>query len=83
MQIEYYGEVNGDLQRIQSLDPLSINSSIPQGSVIGCILSLIYINELQKLCKPLCVLFAVDVFLLFECPKQDIVNTNNEIVNTL
>lgn len=62
-------------------DPLTINCSIPQSSVIGWLLFQ-YINELPKLCKPVCVLFADDVYLLFKCHKQAFAYTNNDIINT-
>lgn len=42
------------------------NSSIPQGSVLGCILFLIYINNLPSIVDTDCVIFADDISLLFE-----------------
>lgn len=55
---------NNKLKNIKS-DIKIINNSIPQGSVIGCILFLLYINDLPKCINATSILFADDVSLLF------------------
>lgn len=65
VQIEHYDDITGEFQSIES-NPLTTNCSIPQGRVIGCLLFLIYINEIPKVCKPLCVFFADNVSILID-----------------
>lgn len=62
-------------------DIIQTNNSIPQGSVLGCILFLIYINDLPKIISDSCILFADDISILTSC-KTDI-NLNNKFVDIL
>lgn len=71
VQLEHLDERAGALRSARS-DFLTTNWSIPQGSVLGCILFLIYINDLPKICDTLCLLFADDISLLFKVRKNDI-----------
>lgn len=64
VQIQNINNRTGEIVEYRS-DPITVNSSIPQGSVLGCILFLIYINNLPKLINIPCVLFADDVSLLY------------------
>lgn len=48
----------------------TINNSIPQGSVLGCTLFIIYVNDLPKKISSTCILFADDVSLLFKTPAN-------------
>lgn len=57
---------------------IHINNSIPQGSVLGCILFLIYINDLPKILDEHCVLFADDISILTSCK-----NNNNNNLNQI
>ncbi|KAI5637527.1 reverse transcriptase (RNA-dependent DNA polymerase) domain-containing protein [Phthorimaea operculella] len=54
----------------------TVNASIPQGSVIGCLLFIIYINELPKFIQEKCVLFADDLSILMTCENDDNIQQN-------
>jgi hypothetical protein len=87
VQIQHLDKVTGQLTNVQS-GTLITNCSIPQGSVLGCILFLTYINDLPKITNHPCILFADDVSLLFKCPKHynvdsDIKETVTELDNWL
>lgn len=69
VQIDHLPENSTQLQKLQS-EYQTINSSIPQGSVLGCILFLIYINDLPKITNHTCILFADDISLLFDYPPN-------------
>lgn len=60
---------------------IETHNSIPQGSVLGSILFLIYINDLPKLLREPCVLFADDISLLTSCKTE--INLNNNITDIL
>lgn len=72
VEIDYLDKDSGQLQKQRS-NWQTLNSSIPQGSVLGCILFLIYINDLPKITNHKCILFADDISLLFHHPN----NSNN------
>lgn len=80
-QIEYLEKDIGELQNIKS-DIITINSSIPQGSVLGCLLFLIYINNLPKAINAKCVLFADDVSILFKSSQKIDFNYITDIFDT-
>lgn len=73
VEIEHTDPSTSLIKRIRS-DGININASIPQGSVIGCLLFLIYINDLPKIMKEPCVLFADDISLLTSCQDNTIIN---------
>lgn len=68
-QIEYLNKTIGELENIKS-DIITVNTSIPQGSVIGCLLFLLYINNLPNAINAKCILFADDVSLLFKSSQK-------------
>lgn len=72
VEIQHYNETTHEINTVQS-DIRVSNWSIPQGSVLGCTLFLLYINELPKALSPACkiVMFADDVSLLTECSDTD------------
>ncbi|KAI5634693.1 reverse transcriptase (RNA-dependent DNA polymerase) domain-containing protein [Phthorimaea operculella] len=80
VQIEYYNEKTSELQSVCS-ELQEVKGSIPQGSVIGSILFLIYINNLPKILDIESVLFADDISLIFKFKKAD--NYNEVIKQTL
>ena len=49
-----------------SSDTISVDSGVPQGSVLGPILFLVFINDLPDLVKSQCRLFADDCLLYNE-----------------
>jgi hypothetical protein len=67
----------------------TVNVGVPQGSVLGPLIFLIYINELPKIVDELCVLFADDATLLFSGSlsndklEHNINNTFNIVVKWL
>lgn len=63
VEIVHYNHKNNTIENVRS-DTIKVNSSIPQGSVLGCLIFLIYINDLPKCIKEHCVCFADDVSLL-------------------
>lgn len=69
VEIEHYNEETKFIESIRS-NKKAINFSIPQGSVIGCLLFLIYINDLPKVINQNCVLFADDISLLTTCDSD-------------
>jgi hypothetical protein len=79
-ELEHYNFKTGEIKNVKS-DKKTINASIPQGSVIGCLLFLIYINDLPKVVKEPCVLFADDISILTPC--QDTYNLNEKITSIL
>lgn len=80
VEIEYYNKKTKETQLIRS-DVRPIHASIPQGSVIGCLLFLIYINDLPKTIDGPCVLFADDISLLTSC--QTNANLNEKLTTIL
>jgi hypothetical protein len=82
VQIGYLDEKNRQIRQITSAIE-STSGSIPQGSVLGCLLFLAYINELPSVVKHRITLFADDATLLVTCDPKNIANLQNEISNCL
>lgn len=80
VQLENYNEKSHEVETIRSESRI-MKGSIPQGSVLGCVLFLIYINELPNLIDTTCVLFADDISLLFKFNKND--NHDDKINETM
>lgn len=66
VEIEYYDNRTGNINKVRS-SIINVKRSIPQGSVLGCILFLIYINDLSKIIDSPSVLFADDISVVFPC----------------
>lgn len=73
VEIKHYNKKASQIQTIRS-DRITTNASIPQGSVIGCLLFLIYINDLPKILNDHCTLFADDVSILTSCEDSTTIN---------
>lgn len=80
VQMDHLNKDTGELESVTS-ETLITNWSIPQGSVLGCVLFLIYINDLPLISNPLCVMFADDVSILFKY-SHDNNSAYSEIINT-
>lgn len=80
VEIENCDFNSGIIKNFRS-DPKTMKSSIPQGSVLGCILFLIYINDLPQVLNTLCVLFADDISAVIKC--TNVIDLNNKLDSTL
>lgn len=63
VEIEFFNKNNNLIERIRSQNN-DLYGSIPQGSVIGCLLFLVYINDLPKIIDGPSILYADDISLL-------------------
>lgn len=76
-EIEYTNFETGLIQSTRS-DRVPIKGSIPQGSVLGCFLFLIYINSITStLNENSCILYADDITVMIPC------SDTNELENKL
>lgn len=69
VEIQNFNYRTGEIAYVKS-DVVTIENSIPQGSVTSCLLFLIYINDLPKIVKEMCILFADDISLLSSCTSD-------------
>jgi hypothetical protein len=79
VEIEYFNFNTKEIKQIRSPSKY-INASIPQGSVIGCLLFLIYINDLPKIMSEPCVMFADDISLLTSCNNNSNINNKLQLI---
>jgi hypothetical protein len=80
VQITYHNPTTNEIVQKCS-ERRDLKGSIPQGSVLGCVLFLMYINDLPKTVDICNILFADDISLLFEMSKGE--NQNEIIKSTL
>lgn len=82
VEVEYFNNKTKELQTYRS-DSKTVSASIPQGSVSGCLLFLVYINDLPKTIEGAapCVLFADDISIITPC--HDITNIESNLKNIL
>jgi hypothetical protein len=66
VELDYHDHESGEIRKFQSTTS-NISISIPQGSVLGCVLFLIYINDLPNVINSPSTLFADDVSVLIPC----------------
>lgn len=86
-EIENTNFTTGLIQKVVSKQT-NIRGSIPQGSVLGCILFIIYINSITTASIDHCVLFADDVSIMIPCTDTNELEsklniTLNKITNYL
>ena len=82
VEIEHYNNYKNKIELIRS-DSKQITASIPQGSVIGCFLFIVYINDLPNNINEPCVLFADDISILTSCENNTKINDKlNSILNS-
>lgn len=80
VEIDHYNYHTGNINTVKSQTIVS-KRSIPQGSVLGCILFLIYINDLPKNIDDHCTLFADDISIVI--PSKTGLNLNKHLDITL
>lgn len=80
VEIENYNNSKNEIELIRS-DSKQITASIPQGSVIGCFLFLVYVNDLPNNINEPCVLFADDISVLTSCENN--INLNDKLNSIL
>lgn len=82
VQITHLEEETGELRKYESSSEL-VPGSIPQGSVLGCLLFLSYINELPSVVPHKLVLFADDATLIIPCDYNDVDELHKSITHSL
>jgi hypothetical protein len=78
VQTEYLNPSSYVRESVRS-DIIEVRGSIPQCSVLACLLFLVYINDLSKEIDTKCIMFADDVSLLFYFNINDNFNTKLSI----
>lgn len=66
VDLEHQNHATGEISYTRSTKTI-LTQSIPQGSVLGCFMFLIYINDLPKSINIPCTLFADDISLVLPC----------------
>jgi hypothetical protein len=70
VDIEYY-DYSEKIFRTYRLEKVNVKYSIPQESVLGCILFLLYVNDLPKNLDNKCILYADDITVIFQCDNSE------------
>lgn len=74
VQIDFHDPQTRWIKNIKS-DKAHLTGSIPQGSVLGSLLFIIYINDLPKIINEHCVLFADDISIVFPVTNENKLNS--------
>lgn len=73
VEIEHYDGKTGVINKVRS-EKAHVTKSIPQGSVLGCILFLLYINDLPKQINHSSTVFADDISIVIPCQNATDLN---------
>lgn len=79
VEIENTNFNTGRIENIRS-EEISMKGSIPQGSVLGCILFLIYINDFPHELDDQCTLFADDISVIVPCSNTNELNNKLDFI---
>lgn len=80
--IDVYNRGTKEVEHVMS-DFESTTLGVPQGSILGPLLFLVYINELPKITKHLCVLFADDATIFIPQDNLNYTDFEAEVNKTL
>lgn len=76
VEVQHTCSVSNQIRTIQS-EKVIVKKSIPQGSIMGCFLFLVYINDLPKVLEEDSILFADDMSIVF--PASNDLNLNAKL----
>jgi hypothetical protein len=78
--IETFNKKSKTFEEVES-DPIKVTIGLPQGSILGPLLFLIYINELPNITDHKCIMFADDATIFIQNRLN--IDFNTDINNTL
>lgn len=80
--IDSFDKLSKTFKEVKS-DPREMLLGLPQGSILGPLLFLVYVNELPNITNNLCVMFADDATIFIPNNQNDNIKFEKEIIKTL